>query len=250
MAGNIILYDLPSIHKGSDKPSCFSLNPWKTRMVLNYKQIPYTTEWVEYPDLEPKMKELGVKANQPGTGWTDYTSPTIRLPDGKVIMNSANIAPVLEELHPSPPLHLDADLHGPITEAVENLAGVVWWDTLADVPSMLPPRSAKYFEDTRKETFGMTLKEFAAVKGGEQAWKTAAEPGGAAEKLGDLLTKHRKDEGPFVLGSQPSYGDFVAASFFDCFERCCKEDYEKMMALDARFKPLHAACRPWLKRDD
>lgn len=165
-------------------------------------------------------------------------------------MNSANIAPALEELHPSPPLHLEAQLHGPITEAVENLAGVIWWDTLALVPSILPPRSATYFAETRKATFGMSLQEVAAIKGGEQAWKTAAGPGGAAEKLGDLLSKHRKDEGPFVLGSEPSYGDFVAASLFECVERCCKEDYEKLVGLDERFRMLHEACRPWLVRDD
>jgi len=28
------------------------------RLALNYKRIPYKTEWVEYPDLEPKFKAL------------------------------------------------------------------------------------------------------------------------------------------------------------------------------------------------
>jgi hypothetical protein len=67
----IILYDLPS------KPPCqsWSLNPWKStrqnhhpfyaytdttlaRLLLNYKGIPYKTEWIEYPDVEPKFKSL------------------------------------------------------------------------------------------------------------------------------------------------------------------------------------------------
>jgi hypothetical protein len=56
MGDEIILYDLPSCHKGKGQQSCFSFNPWKTRSVLNFKNIPYTTEWVEYPDVESKMK--------------------------------------------------------------------------------------------------------------------------------------------------------------------------------------------------
>lgn len=192
----------------------------------------------------------GVEENAPGTGWTDYTSPAIHLPDGTTVMNSANIAPVLERLYPSPSLHLDAELHGPITKAAENFAGVVWWDTMAALPSILPQRSSEYFEETRAVTFGASLKEVARAKGGDAAWKTAAEPGGVAEKLADLLSKHRRDEGPFILGSKPSYGDFIVASVFECFERCCVEDYRKAMALDKRFPALHEACRPWLRRDD
>ena len=54
MADEVILYDIPS------KPRChgWSLNPWKTRMALNYKKVPYKTEWIEFPDLAPKFKEL------------------------------------------------------------------------------------------------------------------------------------------------------------------------------------------------
>jgi hypothetical protein len=28
------------------------------RLILNYKGIDYKTEWVEFPDVEPKMKSL------------------------------------------------------------------------------------------------------------------------------------------------------------------------------------------------
>lgn len=54
MAAEMVLYDIPS------KPRChgWSVNPWKTRMALNYKRIPYKTEWTELPDLAPKLKKL------------------------------------------------------------------------------------------------------------------------------------------------------------------------------------------------
>lgn len=52
----VTLYDLPS------KNPCrtWSLNPWKTRLLLNYKEIEYDTEWIEYPDIAPKFKALSV----------------------------------------------------------------------------------------------------------------------------------------------------------------------------------------------
>lgn len=166
-------------------------------------------------------------------------------------MNSTNIVEKLEKVHPEPSLHLDANLHGPITEAVESLAGVVWWDVLARVPKdLLSPRSAEYFERTRKETFGASLDDVAAVKGGPEAWKAAAAPGGPAEKLSKLLTEHKKDQGPYVLGRQPSYGDFIAVSVFECIERCSKADYHRLLELDPNYGKLHEACRPWLIRDD
>jgi hypothetical protein len=72
----ITLYDLPS--RGDC--ACWSLNPWKStslpaspknffrrltlrlqqtaRFLLNYKSLPYKTEWTEYPDIAPKFKAL------------------------------------------------------------------------------------------------------------------------------------------------------------------------------------------------
>jgi len=74
MTSQVTLYDLPSREQ-----ECWSLNPWKgtwlivvwhaglwlmtqtARLVLNYKDIAYKTEWTEYPDLAPKLKSLYVE---------------------------------------------------------------------------------------------------------------------------------------------------------------------------------------------
>ena len=69
----IILYDLPS----KDPCKSWSLNPWKTRLVLNYKGLPYKTEWTEYPDLASKFSSLGVPKNT-AEGVPPYTSPCVR----------------------------------------------------------------------------------------------------------------------------------------------------------------------------
>lgn len=49
----VVLYDLPS----REPCKCWSLNPWKTRLLLNFKGIDYMTEWTEYPDLQPKLEK-------------------------------------------------------------------------------------------------------------------------------------------------------------------------------------------------
>jgi hypothetical protein len=49
----IVLYDLACI-----KDACFSPTVWRIRLMLNYKRIPYKTIFVEFPDIEPTLKEL------------------------------------------------------------------------------------------------------------------------------------------------------------------------------------------------
>lgn len=68
MSAQTILYDLPT-----KQNTAWSLNPWKSkcgcvgrrrmltttaRLILNFKGVDYKTEWVEFPDVEPKMKAL------------------------------------------------------------------------------------------------------------------------------------------------------------------------------------------------
>lgn len=51
----IILYDL-----ACTKNVCFSPVVWKVRLMLNYKKVPYKTVFLEFPDIEPTLKELQV----------------------------------------------------------------------------------------------------------------------------------------------------------------------------------------------
>jgi hypothetical protein len=49
----VILYDIPGV-----KGECWSANVWRIRIMLNYKQIPYKTQWLEIPDIESTLKPL------------------------------------------------------------------------------------------------------------------------------------------------------------------------------------------------
>lgn len=49
----IILYDL-----ACTKGVCFSPVVWRIRLMLNYKNIPYQTVFLEFQDIESTMKSL------------------------------------------------------------------------------------------------------------------------------------------------------------------------------------------------
>lgn len=49
----IILHDLACV-----KNVCFSPVVWRIRLMLNYKQVPYRTIFLEFPDIEPTLKAL------------------------------------------------------------------------------------------------------------------------------------------------------------------------------------------------
>lgn len=52
-APEIVLYDL-----ACTKNVCFSPVVWRIRLMLNYKKVPYRTIFLEFPDIEPTLKEL------------------------------------------------------------------------------------------------------------------------------------------------------------------------------------------------
>lgn len=52
---DIVLYDL-----ACTKHVSFSPVVWRIRLMLNYKNIPYKTIFLEFPDIEPTLKNLYV----------------------------------------------------------------------------------------------------------------------------------------------------------------------------------------------
>ena len=82
------------------------------RLLLNYKELPYKTEWIDLVDIAPTLESYGIKPNPPQTMGasvgTRYTLPAVQLPDKSFVMDSVSIAIELESRYPEPSLYLDA----------------------------------------------------------------------------------------------------------------------------------------------
>lgn len=240
----VILVDLPS--KG-DKPHCWSLNPWKARAALNYKNIQYKTEWIEYPDLAPKLSSYGVSKNEGPGAYTDYSAPAAKL-DGTWIMDSRKIAEALDKYQPEPKLHMDrADEIDKTLEVVLELFGKLRPEVMPRIPIMLNPRSAEYFEETRAKRFGMPLSELAKSDGaGEQAWKNA-EP--SVKKLVEIL---KEKPGAFVLGDEVSFADLIIGGMVAMLKVLDKNGdlYDRLLQQDEAVKKNWDGISKFFERDD
>ncbi|KAL8993522.1 MAG: hypothetical protein Q9169_006280 [Polycauliona sp. 2 TL-2023] len=185
MAQEITLFDL------SSKAPCksWSFNPWKTRLVLNYKSLPYKTHWLEFPDIAPHLKSLGIPPNSEGI---PYTVPTIHLPsslpkspEDEYIMDSKAIAVALEAKYPEHPLHLDE----PQLAKAEEL----WRQAFKGLMGFLGPR---VMETILTEPGKAYMSKMSLGDGpvGEDAWE-GVRP--ILENMGTLL---KEKDGPFILG--------------------------------------------------
>lgn len=243
MPEQIVLFDLGR----RDKPNTsWSANVWKTRLVLNYKNIPYTTHWENHVTLGPTLESLGVPPNISGQG-LPYTVPTMKFPDGTILTDSAVLVKKLEDMYPSPSLNLDEELEGEAYQAVVLTSMPLFTLYMPHVArNVIEESTVPAFEATRQKKFGMSIADF-EKKGGEHVW-VAAEPGFAAMKA--LLTKHKRDEGPFIHGSQVCYADFILVSAMEGFKRVGGGMFERVVAKEQVFSALYDASRAWVERAD
>ncbi|EMC92108.1 hypothetical protein BAUCODRAFT_276412 [Baudoinia panamericana UAMH 10762] len=244
MANEVTLYDIPS--RGG---VCWSLNPWKARLALNYKSIPYKTEWLEYPDIAPTLKSYSVPPNDPKDSTAQYSSPAVKLPDGTYVMESLKIARALEKLQPEPSLHLDNGYTERMQSAAQKVLQSLAPIGMPRIPvKLLNEASQPYFNETRSKRFGMSLPELAKSQmAGETAWKKA-EP--AMEEIKTILHEH--EEGPYVMGKTVSYADFILVGLWR-FVELLDEDgdmFGRGMNFDEAFPKHYEACKQWIKRDD
>ncbi|KAL1607688.1 hypothetical protein SLS60_002623 [Paraconiothyrium brasiliense] len=240
MSEQVIFYDIPT------KPPVrgWSFNPWRIRMVLNLKEIGYKTQWVEYPDLAPTLKALGLPPNDPNDRdyFTDYTSPAIRYADGTYAMDSWKIVTELEKQYPTPSLHLDH----PIVEKLRSLPVVmpIISHLLPKVPkNLLSNVSAEYFYLTREASYGKPLTQMEA-EAKEEAWE---EMKPVAKEIGDLL---REEGGPFFLGETVSYADVIFVTFLKFMEVLDEGIFQRYLALDPTFAKVYEASKKWVARED
>ncbi|KAG8624244.1 hypothetical protein KVT40_007311 [Elsinoe batatas] len=240
MVKEIILYDLPS-----KQGTPWSLNPWKTRMILNFKGIDYKTEWVEYPDIAPKFKSFGIEPNKDSP---EYTIPAIQTAKGDYIMDSKRIAAYLEETYP-PGDYAAVKLDEPVQEKVVKTLNDIWRALQPVILPLIPrnvlnPSSAEYFQRTRKEIFGMPLDEFEATKGGDEAWKNAEKP------IGEMASLLREEDGPYFQGDKSCYADFYFVTFLRFAKAADEKVYDRIVKDQPEFRALYTCMEAYLDKAD
>ncbi|KAJ4146500.1 hypothetical protein NW754_001965 [Fusarium falciforme] len=234
-----VLFDLPS----KSPRAAWSLNPWKTRFLLNFKGIDYKTEWLEYPNIKPTL-EPHVSANESTGTWT---IPTVKFPDGTYLMDSRKIVERVEKEHPEPSIHLDSPTLAKLEEIMPRIMGPLRPIYFTTVPErLLNEESVPYWHETRSKLAGMPLDQLNKEKGGQVAWD-AAKP--IIAEVEALLKEN--SEGPFFLGKTPSYADFVWAGFLIFLQRNQVIDDLYNVSGDSQLhKDLLEATAPWHKRND
>ncbi|KAI5865805.1 putative glutathione S-transferase [Durotheca rogersii] len=240
----IVLFDLPS--RAPNK--CWSLNPWKTRLLLNYKGLPYRTEWVEYPDIKPRFKDHFPADTE------KYTIPTAILADGSWVMDSAAIAERVEAQHPTPAARIDSPYVARVVAELAPAMGALVPVYLPAVhANVLTAASQPYFRATREATFGAALEDVAAgVAPGTPG--RAAVLAAAAPHLRAVSALLREDPaGPFFEGARPSYADFVWAGHLLFARQLAGGIFEDVLAAtgdEEVHRSLLDAVKPWSDRDD
>lgn len=89
----------------------------------------------------------------------------------------------------------------------------------------------------------MSLEEVA--KGAtEECWEVVRGP--AEEVVGWL----QESGGPFLMGNEVSYGDFLLVSMLQFFKCVDEAVFGRVLAIDEAFGRVYEACGPWLERAD
>jgi len=208
----ITLYDIPSTVPGK----AFSPNTFKTRLAVSFKGLPFKTEWLEMPDIEPTMKKLGAEPTGKNVdGSPRYTLPVIHDDaTGKFISDSMKIAEYLEATYPDKPSLFPFDAHAPVCLFNEQVSPTVIQPAVfIYMTGMLPkmnPRTIEFFRRTREAVFKKKLEELEPHGEARVAQFAAAKEG--FSKLAAIYSSNGGDK-PYFYGNVPSYADLILVAY-------------------------------------
>ncbi|KAI0684281.1 glutathione transferase GTE1 [Cytidiella melzeri] len=225
MPDPIIFYDIDSPKAGR----AWSPHTWRTRYALNYKGIPYKTEWVEYPDIEALCKKIGASATTKKDGRDHYTLPVIYDPStGKVVSDSLAISKYLDTAYPSTPQLFPPGTHA--FQAAFNAGSrpAILLPTLhillSRIADGLNPPSSVYFRRTREAQFGKleeanTAKAWEDLEKGWDQVKSFLDANGGGKNLSFLGEKGRLTHSDLILGSTLSWAKVIAGEESEDWKR-------------------------------
>ena len=187
------------------------------RYALNYKELNYKTQWVEYPDIESVCKRYGAPPTSNTPGQPQYTLPMIYDPATEtVVVESSNIARYLDATYPETPQLFPAETRTLqavfVDTAWPNLGVPLYMNVIHHTWSSLTPRSKVYFRETREDMFGKRLEDL----GGEEDWESLKE---ALGKLDEWMKWN--GDAPFLTGNRIVFCDILIAGLLTWAKVVC-----------------------------
>ncbi|KAE8360500.1 hypothetical protein BDV27DRAFT_40962 [Aspergillus caelatus] len=245
-------FDITSTLPGPAK--AWSVNTFKTRMVLNFKGIPYTQSYISYPDIAPLLSHYGVNPHASGAQYTFPAilhKPSIDSNVHGAMQDSLAIATHLDQTFPSPPLFPSGDASYALTLAMIKLLGNVTEKgeaiLIPKVADLLDPRGQEYFVRTRSVMFGKHLPEVYPKEESEvqEIIKAASEE---MEPVARMLRGRHGKRGPFLEGENPGYADILIVSFLAWVEKTHNTLFQGLVSIgEGEVKALFDACLPWVE---
>lgn len=179
---------------------------------MNYKGIPYKTEWTEYNDIEKIAKEKGIPPSggiNPETGGPYYTLPAIVDESTRTALSdSFRIAEYLDKAYPDTPKVIipgTESLQAAFIGAFRPHLKAMWQFVLPATLDMIDnPESKEYFYRTRSSRFGKDLK---TMKPTGDAWQAGLDE--LRDGLDNIDQWLLRSGGPYVMGDTTSFADFV-----------------------------------------
>ncbi|KAI0036235.1 hypothetical protein K488DRAFT_76135 [Vararia minispora EC-137] len=233
MVQPIVLYDLKcKVPEGLEY--AWSPNGWRTRLALNYKNLPYTTKWVGYADVEATVKKLGVAPHAPGS-FLDlkYTVPAIYDPNARhAVMDSHQINRYLDEQYPETPQVFPEGtraLQAAFCETNQRILGAMFPAILDEVFDKCGDKDKEYFRESREAYFGAKL-ETVAPKG--KAFDAKVEElERILREIGDWIDANGHGA-VFIGGEAPVHADFDTVAQFIFLIKTVPEDHAMRRMFD------------------
>ncbi|KAI1756208.1 hypothetical protein F4782DRAFT_485215 [Xylaria castorea] len=215
--------------------SCCAVNPWKSRLALNFKDIAHKTRWVPVPEIPRVRRDLGVPACRKYPDGSDFmTLPILVDPStNSKIGDSFDIAVYLQKTYPAsgdgdlfPPQELDFAYDPDLPAWAPRLSEREDVEH-ADYSKFNSNIDAAFTAHVGLMGYYMPLdseesKEAMVRRAGAASWEDFKVDGEAREKLTDSLRLmlgelaklfSRDTSGPFIMGKQASYADLVVGGW-------------------------------------
>ncbi|KAH0578780.1 hypothetical protein J132_10719 [Termitomyces sp. J132] len=237
----ITLYDAPG-----NTPQPWAPNIWRIRFVLNYKRLRYQTVWIEFPDVEARMRSIGAPPSSARTdGRPIYTLPVIVDPTRnpmkpEIISNTNYIAEYLEAAYPARPVFPEG------SRAMQTLFVHYVQDVFAKplLPIMLPLSHQQL--QLRRGQPDAHPAAYLSDPQREQAWQAAKEQ---FDFLAMILDKNASDgDGVVAMGREVSYADFALCSVLIWIQRMAAHDGWARVRTwnNGRWNQLYERCREYM----